>query len=90
MKRAVAVIELNLQEVTQLANERSVFEEDRCLFMVSCLYCMSRRPRVEGYVYDDSGIYQLRLPGLVPGIVVLLPVLFRKGSKAFKLHRIKV
>ena len=43
-------------------------EEVRRLRAVGCLYWMSRQPRPEGYVYDGTEVYQLRLPGPVPDI----------------------
>ena len=56
-------------------------DKGRYLRVIGCLYCMSRRPHAGGYVYDETGVNQLRLPGSVPEIGALLPSLTRVGRR---------
>ena len=55
-------------------------DEGRNLRVIDCLFCMSCLSHTGGYVYDDTGVNQLRLSGPVPEIRALLPALTRVGS----------
>ena len=54
-------------------------DEGRDLSVIDCLFCMSCRSHAGGYVYDGTGVNQLRLSGPVPEIGALLPALTRVG-----------
>ena len=47
--------------------------------VIDRLFCMSCRSLAGGYVYDGTGVNQLRLSGPVPEIGALLPALTRVG-----------
>ena len=46
-------------------NVQRYFDEGGLMRVVGCLYWMSRRPRLVGYVYDGTRVNQLRLLGPV-------------------------
>ena len=60
-------------------------DEGRDLSVIDSLFCLSCRSRAGGYVYDGTGVNQLRRSGPVPEIGVLLPSLSRVGSGVLSL-----
>ena len=60
-------------------------DEGRHLRVIGCLFCMSCRPQAGGYVYDVTGVNQLRLSVPVPESGASLPVLTRVGSRVLSL-----
>ena len=43
-------------------------DEGKDLRVIDCFFCMSSRSHAGGYVYDSTGVNQLRLSGPVPEI----------------------
>ena len=53
--------------------------------MIDCLVSMRSRSHGGGYVFDGTGVNQLRLSVSVPEIEALLPALTRVGSGVLSL-----
>ena len=54
-------------------------DEGKDLRVIDCLFCMSCWSHAGGYVFDSTGVNQLRLSGPVLEIEGLLPALTRVG-----------
>ena len=50
-------------------------EEGRHLRVIGCLYWMSRRLHAGGYIYDGTGVNQVKLSSPAPNVVAWLPAL---------------